>query len=227
MRQKAGGRVEKYVGDRWRDETLPVHAFLVEHPAGPVLFDAGQTARAAEPGWFPRWHPFFRLSRFELGPEDEVGPQLRRLGVDPAGVSLVVLSHLHTDHVGCLDLFTGAEVVVTRTEWKQATGLEGRIRGYLPEHWPRGLEPTVVDLDGPALGPFPASLDLRGDGTLLLVPTPGHTAGHAALLVRDDDGATLLAGDMVHGPQELAEAAPAVAAWCTRENVAVLTAHDT
>src|SRR5438309_3253048 len=95
--------VRRYLSGGWSDATLPVHAFLVEHPDGLVLFDAGQTARAAEPGWFPRWHPFFRLSRFELSGGDEVPAQLRSLEVDPSAIKRVVLSHLHTDHVGALD----------------------------------------------------------------------------------------------------------------------------
>lgn len=227
VRAKAGSRgVRRYLADDWRVETMPVHAFLVEHARGLVLFDTGQTARATSAGWFPRWHPFFRLSRFELSPEDEVAAQLRRRGVDPEDVRLVVLSHLHTDHVGDLGAFARAEILVARLEWECATGLMGRIRGYLPQHWPADVEPTLVDFVGPPLGPFAATFDVVGDGSLLLVPTPGHTPGHAALLVRGEEGAWLLAGDMAHTASELARAAPAVASWCRREQVVVLTAHD-
>jgi N-acyl homoserine lactone hydrolase len=227
VRQKAGARgIRRYLVDRWRDETIPVHAFLIDHPAGPVLFDAGQTARAAAPGWFPRWHPFFKLSRFELAPGDEVSAQLRGLGIEPAAVKRVILSHLHTDHVGGLDDFRGAEVLVPRVEWRQATGWQGRLRGYLPQRWPAGLEPTLVDFaDGP-VGPFAASHDVAGDGTLLLVPTPGHTAGHAALLVRDGGDRWLLAGDLGPTPAEISTTHPDVAAWCRAEGVVILTAHD-
>jgi glyoxylase-like metal-dependent hydrolase (beta-lactamase superfamily II) len=212
--------------DDWRDEAMPVNAFLVEHSLGLCLFDAGQTARAASPGWFPPYHPFFRLSRFELAPEDEVAPQLRARGIDPLDVRRVVLSHLHTDHVGGLDAFTHAEVVVARAEWERATGLGGRVRGYLPQYWPAGLEPVLVDFDGGAVGPFPSSHDLAGDGRLMLVPAPGHTPGHAALLVRDADRKWLLAGDLAHTAAELERVAPAIATWCSEERVDVFTAHD-
>ena len=203
-----------------------MNAFLVEHPEGLCLFDTGQTARAAAPGWFPFWHPFFRLSRFELTPADEIASGLRGIGVEPDAVGTVVLSHLHTDHVGGIDAFTKARVIVHRLEWERATGLGGRIRGYLPQHWPRGLQPTLVDFDGEAIGPFPASYDIAGDGRLLLVPTPGHTPGHAALLVRDPEQSWLLAGDMAHTAAELEVAAPATAAWCEEERITVLTSHD-
>ena len=226
VRAKAGRRgIRRYLVDDWRDETMPVNAFLVEHPDGLCLFDTGQTARASAPGWFPRWQPFFRLSRFELEPADEAAAQLRSLGIAQTRIRRVVLSHLHTDHVGGVDAFPDAEVLVSRLEWERATGIGGRIRGYLPQHWPREVEPRLVEFDGEAVGPFFASFDIAGDGRLLLVPTPGHTPGHASLLVRDERS-WLLIGDMAHTAAELEQVAPAVAAWCREEGVTVLAAHD-
>jgi glyoxylase-like metal-dependent hydrolase (beta-lactamase superfamily II) len=93
-----------------------VNAFVVEHDAGLCLFDAGQEARAGEPGYFQRWHPFLWLSRFELAPSDEVAPQLASRGIAPDDVRWVVLSHLHTDHVGGLARFSGADVVTSRVD---------------------------------------------------------------------------------------------------------------
>jgi glyoxylase-like metal-dependent hydrolase (beta-lactamase superfamily II) len=192
----------RYLPGGWSDETLPVHAFAVDHPDGICLFDTGQTARASRGGYHPRWHPYLRLARFELEPEDEVAPQL-----DPLTVRWVVISHLHTDHVGGLSAFAHADVLVSRVEWERAAGMPGRLRGYLPQHWPAGLTPRLVDFSGPAAGPFAASHDVAGDGRLLVVPLPGHTPGHAGLLV---DGETLLAGD---------------ASWPSDE-LRVLGAHD-
>ena len=227
VRVKRGERgVGRYLRDEWSEETLPVNCFLVERPEGLVLFDTGQTAAAAAPGYLPRWHPFLRLARFELRPEDEAAAQLRALGYETNDVRTVVLSHLHTDHVGGLEPFAGAEVIVTRVEWERAGGLAGRLRGYVPQHWPPGLVPRLVDFQGPAVGPFGASHALSEDGDLLLLPTPGHTPGHAALLVRDRGRRLLLAGDLVHAGENLVHAAPEIAAWTRSERVVVLTAHD-
>jgi len=226
-RQKAGERgIRRYLVDAWRDDTLPVHIFLIEHPRGLCLVDAGQTAEAARPGYFPWWQPFFRLSRFELTPGDEAAAQLARAGYSPRAVRWVVLTHLHTDHVGGLAAFEAAEVVVARREWNDAAGMMGRVRGYLPQRWPRTIRPRVVDFTGPAIGPFPGSYDVGGDGALLFVPLPGHTRGHAALLVRGAARSYLCAGDAAVRASELATTHPDVAQWCEREAVAILTTHD-
>jgi glyoxylase-like metal-dependent hydrolase (beta-lactamase superfamily II) len=182
------------------------------------LFDAGQTARATRPGYHQWWHPYLGLARFELEPAEEAGAQL-----DPTSVRWVVLSHLHTDHMGGLTPFARAQVLVARTEWERASGVGGKLRGYVPQHWPDGLRPTLVDFHGPALGPFAASHDVAGDGMLVLVPTPHHTPGHASLVVTGD---CFLGGDIAHTPAELDAVAPAIAEWCRQEGLQVLLAHD-
>jgi glyoxylase-like metal-dependent hydrolase (beta-lactamase superfamily II) len=227
VREKRGRRgLRRYIKDEWRDETLPVNMFVIEHPDGLCLVDTGQTAEAATPGYFPFWQPFFRLARFELSAGDEAASQMAAAGFDVNAVRWVVLTHLHTDHAGGIAPFRRADVLVSRAEWNLAHGLQGRVRGYLPQKWPKGLLPRVVDFDGPAIGPFPRSYDVASDGRLLFVPLPGHTRGHAALLGRGSHGSFLCVGDAVHRADELAVKAPDVAAWCTREDITVLTAHE-
>jgi glyoxylase-like metal-dependent hydrolase (beta-lactamase superfamily II) len=202
-----------------------VNAFLVEHPAGICLFDTGQTVRATEPGYFPRWQPFFRLARFELGLHEEVQSRLAELGISPGDVRWVVLSHLHTDHAGGIAAFGDSEVLVSRREWERAIGFRGKIRGYLPQHWP-GMEPRLLDLETGGFGPFSGSHDLAGDGSLLIVATPGHTPGHMSLIVRDEDTRTLLGGDLAHTAADLERLHPRIARYCADHHVVYAGAHD-
>jgi N-acyl homoserine lactone hydrolase len=173
------------------------------------------------------WMPARAWTRFELGPGDEITERLAAVGASPKDLRWIVLTHLHTDHVGGLAAVAGtADVVVSETEWDQARGVAGAARGYVAKQWPSGLVPRRVQLSGPPLGPFPATLDLVGDGALRLVPLPGHTDGHIGVVASGSAGRALIAGDAAHDAAELAVAAPAVAAWCLDEGVVLLAAHD-
>jgi N-acyl homoserine lactone hydrolase len=228
VRQKRGERgVRRYFADDWSTDTLPINVFLIEHASGLALVDAGQSAEAAAgKHYFPKWYPYFRLAKFELSPHETAAAQLVAAGVPVRDIRWVVLTHLHTDHVGGINEFGEASVLVSRAEWEPAQGMGGQLRGYLPQHWPATIQPRVVDFTGPAVGPFRASYDVAADGRLLFVPLAGHTRGHAALLVRHEAHTVLCAGDAAHTVAELARTAPDVAAWCHRENVTVLLTHD-
>jgi N-acyl homoserine lactone hydrolase len=177
-------------------EPLPIYAFAIEHPEGVIVVDTGESARVAEPGYFPRWSPFFRFAvREQVEPDEEIGPQLEQLGIGLGDVRWLVMTHLHTDHAGGLPHFANNEILVSRTEMQYAAGLRGRLRGYVNKPWPVWFDPTLVDLPPVALGPFPASLPLTQAGDVTLVPGPGHTPGQLAVVVREDDHTVFIAGD--------------------------------
>lgn len=177
-------------------ESLPIYAWVIEHPEGIIVVDTGETARTAEKSYFPRWHPFFRFAaRLSVCPDDEIGPQLRRLGIAPRDVRWVVLTHLHTDHAGGLAHFPASEILIARGEYQAARGTAGRIQGYLPDRWPRWLQPRLIDFAQRPVGPFPASLPLTRSEDVILLSTPGHTSHHLSVLVQDGDLSYILAGD--------------------------------
>jgi glyoxylase-like metal-dependent hydrolase (beta-lactamase superfamily II) len=184
------------ITDRQWTEPLPIYAFAIEHPEGVIVVDTGEDARASDPGYFPRWHPGVRAFREWVEPEQEIGPQLERLGIRPGDVRWVVMTHLHTDHAGGLHHFPDNEILVPRTELEFASGRRGRLRGYVANrHWPAWFSPTLVELGPEPYGPFPQSLRLTKAGDVVLVPLPGHTPGQIGVLIDQGDHTVFLAGD--------------------------------
>lgn len=194
---RSRGSVLHTILDKVWTEPLPIYAWAVEHPEGVLLVDTGETARTAEPGYFPWWHPYYRLGvQARVLPEQEVGPQLKSLGIDPTDVRWVVMTHLHTDHAGGLHHFPRAEVLVAEREYQAAAGIPGQLRGYLPHRWPAWLKPRRITFSHGPYGAFAASHRLTAAGDIRLVPTPGHSAGHLSVIVEEPGGPDLfLAGD--------------------------------
>ncbi len=182
---------------------VPILAWLIEHDEGLFLVDTGETARVHEPGYHPRWHPFYHLaSRFQVTPDDEIGVQLRRMGVRPRDIAGVVLTHLHTDHAGGLAHVVDCRTWVHPIEWRRAQGVAGQIQGYLPHRWPKWWDPQPLALEPQGSGPFPERMSLTTRGDVFVVPTPGHTPGHVSVVV---EGAPtiFIAGDTSYTEQLL------------------------
>jgi len=189
-------RVVRTLADNEWTEALPILAWLIEHPEGLIVVDTGETARATEPGYFPRWHPYYRRCvRLRVQPDDEIGPKLRARGFDPGDVRWVVLTHLHTDHAGGLAHFPDSEIVIAHEEFEYAKGRRGRVRGYANRHWPDWLDPTLVAA--------PDAVTAAGD--VRLEPTPGHTPGHMSVTVETGDAFVIIAGDASYTQQLMLE----------------------
>jgi glyoxylase-like metal-dependent hydrolase (beta-lactamase superfamily II) len=172
---------------------LPTYAWAVDTKEGVIVVDTGQgahlieTAKSLHP--YVRWEVAFRIER-----EQEIGPQLRALGIGPRDVKRVVLTHLHMDHDGGLAHFPNSEILVAPGELRTASGTMGRIRGYLPHRWPSWFDPKPLDLAAEPFGTFVACRRLTEAGDVVAVATPGHTADHISVVVQDDVS-TFLAGD--------------------------------
>lgn len=189
-------RLAHTILDRNWTEPLPIYAFAIEHPEGVIVIDTGETARASQPGYFPGWHPVFRLAVREfVSPEQEIGPQLARVGIGTSDVRQVVMTHLHTDHAGGLHHFPDTEILAARAEIAYASGRLGQVRGYPNTRWPAWFDPTPVDLEPQPFGPFPQSKRLTKAGDVTLVPLPGHSPGQLGILIEDHEHTVLIAGD--------------------------------
>ena len=176
----------------WADWS-PTFAWAIEHPEGVIVVDTGANADLMS---LPRWHPYFQLAvRFDIAPEQEVGPQLKALGIGPRDVKTVVLTHLHIDHDGGLAHFPASRILADRDEIARASGLKGALRGYLSSRWPRWFDPQPFAWQPTRFGPFARSMPITQAGDVLAVPTPGHTPSHLSVIVSDGDQQVMLAGD--------------------------------
>jgi glyoxylase-like metal-dependent hydrolase (beta-lactamase superfamily II) len=228
----------------------PINVYVIEHAKGLVLFDTGQDrASVTDDSYFPSGLTGFvydRLARFYIGEEETLTAQLATLGYEPSDVDTAILSHLHEDHMGGLRELKDADLLVSATEWAELSKLAPEPRGFLRKHIQiPGLKWQQIALDStndPTLAPFTNALDVMGDGSLVLLATPGHTPGSMALLVRRGSGSPLLlVGDLTYeagllerrqipgvgNRRRLLEATDKVLAFKERmPDLVVLPAHD-
>lgn len=208
LRRKTGGLLSVLFDRSWTG-WLPIYAWAIEHPEGIIVVDTGETARTSEPDYFPRWHPYYRTSvRLDVLREQEIGPQLEKIGIGPMDVRTVILTHFHTDHAGGLYHFPESRILVHGGEFAGAQGLIGKLQGYLPNRWPDWLAPTPIPFEGAAVGPFEKSYSVTRAGDVLIVPTPGHTPNHISVIVRADGVNYFLAGDTSYTQKLLLEREP-------------------
>jgi glyoxylase-like metal-dependent hydrolase (beta-lactamase superfamily II) len=175
---------------------LPIPAYLIEHPKGAALFDTGmhpdcQHDPAARVG-----ERIAGLFEFDYQPGEDIAARLTALGRDPAKIDLIINSHFHFDHVGGNALIPNATMVVQRREW--AAGMDAdaaRRSGFDPRDFDLGHKLRLVD----------GEHDVFGDGSVVCLPTHGHTPGHQSLKLRLAGGDVVLAADSCYFCRTLRE----------------------
>jgi N-acyl homoserine lactone hydrolase len=178
---------------------MPIHAWLIEHPDGLILVDAGET-HAARNATFAEFH---------VGRDDELDHRIAAAGFSPEDIGTVVLTHIHGDHVNGLPHVPHATVLAGAREIEIANSPFGRFQRIVTRQpLPPGFAPRPIALDGPALGAFAASTPLTTDGRVVAVPTPGHTLGHLAVLVVQPDHHVLIGGDTAYDQAQLQDLHP-------------------
>ena len=173
---------------------MVAHCLLVERPEGLLLVDTGYGSDdVADPRRLGL--PFKALVRPALDLAETAAAQIRALGLDPADVSDIVLTHLDLDHVGGIGDFPRARVHVHTTELHAATHPTLRERGrYVAAQWAHGPQWVQHEEAGDRWYGF-GSVKALGDD-VVLVPLHGHTRGHSGVAVARPDGGWLLhAGD--------------------------------
>ena len=171
------------VGQRFTDTfaykdlklTFTYSCYLIKHGSDYMVWDTG-----------------FAPGTNANAPKVGIVDRLKEVNVTPDQVKFVGISHFHADHTGQLAPFTNATLFIGKGDWDQITAptpMQGaNVAGF--KSWideKRKVEPLTADKD------------VFGDGSVIVLRTPGHTPGHTALLVRlKDMGPVLLSGDAVH-----------------------------
>ncbi|WP_375392491.1 N-acyl homoserine lactonase family protein [uncultured Sphingomonas sp.] len=167
--------------------TIPVTAYLIDHPAALCLFDTGLGAKYRRPTGTPG------TGRVDFSEHETIAARLAEIGVAAQDIRWIINSHLHLDHAGGNAHLPNATIIIQDSEWDFARA---------------GIDPSYVagEVDtGQPVQRITGEFDLFGDNTVVLMPTPGHTPGHQSARVRTLRGDVLLAGDCCNLKRSLDE----------------------
>jgi glyoxylase-like metal-dependent hydrolase (beta-lactamase superfamily II) len=138
------------------------------------------------------WDTGHSMSAPNVAPKVSLVDHLAQLNVKPEQIKYVGISHYHGDHTGQVGSFPLALLLIGKGDWDVLTS-PNPPAGVNPKpfaHWMGG---------GGKVEPVPTDKDVFGDGTVLILNTPGHTPGHHSLLVKlREKGNVLLTGDLAH-----------------------------
>lgn len=163
---------------------FPGHCYLIHHAQGWFLWDTGIDDVVAKlpnheevfhewgPGTGPAWRKPITLAA-----------QLEQIHLAPRDIEFIAVSHSHPDHAGNIEMLPNALMLVQKVEYEWAGSRQDTV-AFNRKH-------SVKLVDG--------DYDVFGDGSLVLLSTPGHTPGHQSLLVKlPKTGSVILSGDAVH-----------------------------
>lgn len=195
--------------------TVPVPFYLIEHEKGLVLFDTGQQVPKRV---FSGDESFIPV----MTAEDRAVSQLKKRGIAPEMISYIILSHHHSDHIQGLPDFPEVPCIIREEELQ-----------YGPMKEIKRMDPGRKWIH-PEGNP-----DLFGDGSIVCIPTPGHTLGHQSLFLTFEDGKRiLLTADAAYTETALSQFPPEkekdLPYWNTietfrkflKDGVQIITGHD-
>lgn len=176
-------------GSRSEPATMVAYAYLLDHPEhGLTLIDPGYPAVTVE---HPEVYPgsaIANATKLEMGT-----PIVTQLGPRAADVEHVFTTHAHVDHIGAIADFPNAVLHITAEDWEHGRGTSVL---HASQPWPTAVRSySPVRFHGAAYGPFAHHADVFGDGSLIALPTPGHTPGHTSFVVNLPGSSVLLTGD--------------------------------
>ena len=177
-----------YAGEK---RTLTDSCYLIRHDKDYMLWDAGLPAAllGAKTDKSAAMSPTLA---------DDLPTQLARIGIKPEQIDRLGISHNHFDHVGQASTFPGATLMIGAADLAQ----------FKADPLPFAVDPNFIKpwLDGNSkIDAISGDRDVFGDGSVVILATPGHTPGETSLLVKlPKTGPVLLSGDVVHFEEQFA-----------------------
>jgi glyoxylase-like metal-dependent hydrolase (beta-lactamase superfamily II) len=192
--------------EKQRDITIPISMWIIDHPKGLVVFDTGNNVAVSDGNCKAYWQPglcdFLKPNQKR---EDVIDMQLKKLGYSADKVKVVVTSHTHLDHAGNMKLFPNAVHVIQKKELYQGwfpEKFQGRSDGaFVMADMAGTREYNFLELEG--------DYDLFGDGSVLILSTPGHTLGHQSMKVKTAGSGTIIISQDAIWMQENLDGYPA------------------
>jgi N-acyl homoserine lactone hydrolase len=200
------GLIPSIPADQVRDVTIPVSMWIVEHDKGIVLVDTGNNiaiTEGCEAYWNKGTCDFMKPNQTK---DTTITGWLKKLGYKNEDVRVVITSHTHLDHMGNMKSFPNAIHAIQKAELYQ---------GWWPETFQgRTGEPPFVrkDIEGTQMFNFlelKGDYDVFGDGSVVILSTPGHTLGHQSVQVTMDSGNRILLAQDAIWMQENLDGHPA------------------
>jgi glyoxylase-like metal-dependent hydrolase (beta-lactamase superfamily II) len=194
-----GMKLIDIIRDKEFTADLPVYCWLIQHPDGLFLIDAGYSSRIGDAAYFEKgkaiekWFARTQV-RTKVEVQDELVPQLASRGFRLSDIHSVIFTHLHVDHVGGIPAMKGLRFVVDVEEYNN-----NNHAFALPE-W---FEPQKVKFTGSGISAFTNSIPLTSGGDMHYVSTPGHSPGHCSILLKTREVDILFAGDLVYSADQL------------------------
>ena len=175
-----------------RMSTLPISMWIIDHPKGLIVFDTGNNVAISDGQCESYWPKgFCQNLKPSQKRDDVIDRQLQKLGYSAEQVKFVITSHAHLDHIGNIKMFPKATHVMQRRELYQAWWPEKFQRGaFILKDYDTTRDFDFLELEG--------DYDLFGDGSVVILDTPGHTMGHQSLKLRlKQTGTVVITGDAV------------------------------
>ena len=156
--------------------TFTFSCYLIKHGNDYMVWDTGFAPGGPSPN----------------APKIGIADRLKEASVSPEQVKFVGISHFHADHTGQLAPFKNATLLIGKGDWDGVTATP-------PVQGANAAGFKVWIAENRKVEPLTADKDVFGDGSVVVLRTPGHTPGHSALLVKlKEMGPILLTGDLFH-----------------------------